>query len=209
MIKQQYVNEETGEVLFSREIKTSTDYKGLTKEEITKMLTHVKSIDDVDSNMLYAWGKITGEINSYGQFKVHGSYTEWLEDPKVKEEYVLTGMTMGVFQQAHRYSGFLMVNRQTYINTWTALYEQIGCTGKGLQSKLKKFLTENKFIREIQITNKHGKLEKRFILNPFLLRKSNFTSQVAIMMFQDFIKEDVNISSLSVRFLQSVGVLDL
>lgn len=46
------------------------------------------------------------------------------------------------------------------------------------------------------------------MLNPFIVRHSSFTSQMALWAFHDFVKEGENISTYAVRFCQAKGILN-
>lgn len=208
MIKQQYINEETGEVLAEEIIANPEISKSLKKKIVDDMLGNAESIDDIDSNMLYAWCKITKEINHYGQIRLLGSYRDSGTEKKLIEDITLTGYVMRIIDKAHNFSGMLKSNHKTFITTWTKLWEDIGCgTNKRTQSKIKKFLVAHSIVREFKIGGVDGKLVNRLILNPFLFRGASHSSQISVMVFQDFIKESINMNSYPIRLLQSWGYI--
>lgn len=195
------VEEETGRIIKEESI-CDTQNSVLRKIIIDNMLNEATKIEDIDKDMLYAWCRITNEVNDRGQVKILGDHMELIKDDKLKEDITIAGYTVRIIGLAHPFSGLLKKNRQTFITTWTELWEEIGCTGRKTQITLKKFLTQNSIIREFNA----GK-GKRFILNPFLARGASYSSQVAISVFEDYIKEGINMNTYPIRLLQSWGLI--
>ena len=204
--KQQIINDETGEIISESDIYSASDKK-LRKFIVDKMLEDAKCLEEIDSDMLYAWCKITKEINGYGQIKILGPYRDKETEKSMIEDITITGYTMRIIDKAHPFSGMIMKNRETFVSTWTDLWEEIGCTNKRTISKIKKFLTKNDIIREFKVGGDDGKLMKRLVVNPFLFRNAQHSSQISIIIFQDYIKESINMSCYPIRWLQRLGYI--
>ncbi|MGL5713051.1 MAG: hypothetical protein ACRCX2_08535 [Paraclostridium sp.] len=203
------VDEETGELIHEESINvrdTSQISNKLHKKMVDEMLHEASNTGKLDANMLYQWCKITGNINSYGQIKLIDAYRNPKFEKQLVNDIILTGYTMRIITIAHPFSGFLKSNHKKFIETWTELYEEIGIgNSKATQSRVKKFLVTNNIVREFKIGGTDGKLVKRLILNPFLARNGCYTAQVSAMVYQDFIKEGVNMNCYPVRWLQAMG----
>lgn len=203
----QIVDGETGEILSEEVIKVEGKGIKLNRKMIDTMLSKASNVSELDSSLLYSWCRIIGEINSRGQIKILGSQRDEGIEKKLIEDITITGYTMRIIDKAHKFSGFLMSNRKTFIKSWNELYSDIGCKSPKTQSKLKKFLTENKILRDFKIGGDKGEMVTRLILNPFLLRKASYSSQVSIIVYQDFIKEGINMKTYPIRWLQSMGYI--
>lgn len=199
--KMQIINDETGEIICEEVIFEQSGTK-IKKLIVDKMLSDAKSLEDINTDMLYAWCRITRELNDRGQVKIMGDHMELLKDSKLMEDITIAGYTIRVINKAHPFSGMLQKNRQTFITSWTELYEEIRCKDRKTQSKIKRFLTDNNIIREFNT----GK-GRRFVLNPFLARGASYSSQIAISLFEDFIKEGINMNSYPIRLLQAWGII--
>lgn len=123
------------------------------------------------------------------------------------EDITITGYTMRIIDKAHPFSAMLKSNNKTFIGTWKELWDDIDCNSRQTQIKLKKFLTDNSIVREFKVHGKDGKLMNRLILNPFLFRGASYSSQIAVVVFQDFIKEAINMNTYPIRWLQSIGYI--
>ncbi|MGL5232175.1 MAG: hypothetical protein ACRC7W_02440 [Fusobacteriaceae bacterium] len=207
------VNDETGEIINETGIDTVTvdkdnpKYK-ICKQIVDKMLDESVKIEDFDEEMLYSWCKITKEINDRGQIRLLGAYRDGDIDTKMLENITITGYTSRIIKIAHNYSCILMKNHKTSIGTWGEIFEAIECNNRTIQQKVKQFIVGNDIIRDIKIKNMKGENEKKFILNPFLFRGANYSSQLSVMLFQDFIKENINMNSYPLRWLQSRGYIN-
>ncbi len=206
---QQIIDEDTGEIIMEGRIDKHCVYsKKINKIIVDKMIEDAQNNKGIDINMLYAWCKSTGDINDYGQIKLLGAWHDnniWKE---MLQDIVITGYTMRIIDITHNFSGIVMKNRQTPVKTWNELWESIQCSKRTTQQKIKKFLENNNLIREMRIYNKNKLLEKRLILNPFLIRQAQHASQLAIICFNDFIKENVNINSYPVKWLIALGYIN-
>lgn len=198
------IDMETGEVVSSMKNGNKTQ---ITKYAVDRMLRESSDPSDFDAEMLYTWCRVTGEINDYGQIKLIGSFRDRKTEKKLIEDVTITGYSMRVFDKAHPYSGMLKSSNKTFISTWSQLYESISCTNKITQSKLKKFLIENNLVREFKVGGSDGKLVKRLIVNPFLVRGATHSSQISIMVFQDCIRESINMGTYPIKWLQSLGYI--
>lgn len=206
---QQIIDEETGEIVMENKIKINcqTSDKKVNKLIIDKMIEDAQNDKEIDIKLLYAWCKSTGDINDYGQIKLLGA---WHDDKIWKEmlqDIIITGYTMRIIDTTHNFSGIIMKNRQTPVKTWKELWEVIQCSKKATQQRIKKFLDNNNIVREMRVYNKNKVLEKRLILNPFLIRQAHHASQLSIICFNDFIKTNVNINLYPVKWLQSLGYI--
>lgn len=210
--KQIIINEETGEVLdeniLTTKNKVNSPAMKLTKQIVDNMLKKASNINDFNEDMLYAWCKITKEINDRGQIKLLGGYINKETNTNMLDDITITGYTLRIINKAHNFSCILMKNHQTSISTWGELFEEISCKDRKTQKKVKNFLVDNRIIRDIKLKNMKGVDEKKFILNPFLFRGASYSSQIAIMLFQDFIKEGINMKSYPLRWLQSRGYIN-
>lgn len=202
------MNTETGEVVTSTNL-TEKERVKITKIEVDKMLCNANVIDELDLELLFRWCKITGLLNNYNQVKVDGRHKDKkFEVGLINGEARLLKNVFKVINSAHPFSNMLMKNRQTYVSTWTELYKSIGIDNhKNAQTELKKFLTKNNVVREFKIGGQNGDLVKRLVLNPFLAREGSYTSQIAVSVFQEFIRDGENISTYLVRFMQSLGIV--
>lgn len=198
---------ETGEFITEVDMKDTKATKRITKAMIDKMLEEANVENEIDSNMLYGWCKIIGDINGYGQIRLNGAFRDIEFEKKMAEDITITGYTIRIFHAAHPFSG-LLKGENGFLTTWTDLWATIACTGRGNQIKLKRFLQENDLVREFKVGGRDGKLVKRLIVNPFLMRGASHTSQVSMMAFQDCIKEGVNAPIYPIRWLQSLGYIN-
>lgn len=213
-LKQLIINDETGEILgeevISLNYNVTEKKKRICKRLVDEMLERASKGEELDKDLLFAWCKITNNINIYGQVKLLGSYTDNATNKKLLEDVMLTGYTMRLVDVAHSFSCILMKNREVAIKNWTELYEMIDMpsTNKRHQQKLKKFLENNNIVRTMKVKDMNGNNITKFILNPFLFRKASHSSQIALVLFQDYIKEGVNIGCYPLRWLQSMGYID-
>ncbi len=200
-----FVNMDTGEIIV--DIKDMECSKALKKRIVDDMLDKAKDVGELDSAMLYAWCRITKEINGYGQIKLCGSFRDKSTEKKMIEDITITGYAMRIFDKAHPFSGMLKNNHKSFISTWKELYDEIGCSNRATQIKVKKFLTDCNLVREFKVGGVDGKLVKRMVINPFLVRGATHSSQVSIMIFQDCIIEGVNMGTYPVSWLKSLGYI--
>lgn len=198
---------ETGEFITEVDMRGTKATKQITKAMIDKMLEDANVASEIDSNMLYRWCKTIGDINCYGQIRLNGAFRDIEFEKKMAEDIIITGYTIRIFHAAHPFSGLLR-GENGFLSTWTELWELIGCTSKRTQPKVKKFLQENDLVREFKVGGRDGKLVKRLIVNPFLMRGASHTSQVSMMAFQDCIEEGVNAPIYPIRWLQSLGYIN-
>lgn len=206
MSKRVVIDMETGEIL--SEIKYHDGNYRFNKSVVDEMLKKATKVEDLDAKLLYNWCKMTKEINDYNQIKLLGAFRDKETEKKMIEDITITGYTARIIDKAHDFSGMIKSNHKSFASNWEELFEVIGCTSRATQMKLKKFLTSNNIIRRFRIGGKEGQLTNRMILNPFLFRNANYSSQVSIMVYQDFIEEGVNMSTYPVRWLMSLGYIN-
>jgi hypothetical protein len=211
-VRQFIVNENTGEVVFEGEyvIKKSIEKNSgeTSKKMVDEMLLKVVHPKEIDLGILWNWCKATRILNKYNQISLLGSYLDNDTKDKMLQDITITGYSMRIFNMAHNFSCVIMKNRKTAIKSWSELFEEISCGNKAVQKKLKNFFNTNKLIRDIVVVDRNGDKVKKLVLNPFLVRGASYGSQLAIMLFQDFIKEGVNIPVYAVRLLQGLGHID-
>ncbi|MGL5713600.1 MAG: hypothetical protein ACRCX2_11325 [Paraclostridium sp.] len=207
------IDAETGEIINEEDVnmKNPTDKtKNLCKKIVDEMLERASKGEKLDSDMLYKWCKIVKEINMYGQIRLVGAYRDInYEDNMTSDDVYLTGMTIKVFKLTHPFSGFIMKrDKSKFLEGWEELYSEIGIgNSQSMKSKLKKFLVSHNIVRDFKIGGNDGKLVKRLIVNPFIYRGSAYTAQISTMVYQDFIKEGVNINCYPLRWLQAMGYI--
>lgn len=207
-IQQLLIDSDTGEVLSSENLKNNNN-RVLKKAIIDKMLEEVSNgKKDLDNNLLYSWCKAIKEINTYGQIKLIGAFEDKAMKKKMLEDITITGYTMRVIDKAHPFSCFLKKNHQSFITSWSQLWEIIDCKDSKTRRKIKDFLVSNDIVRELKINDKNGELMSRLVLNPFLFRGASYSSQIAIMIFQDFIQESVNMNTYPFKWLQAMGYIN-
>lgn len=206
---QQIIDEETGEIIMEGRIDKGNIYnKTINKAIVDKMLKNTQnSNQEIDIDLLYSWCKFIGDINNYGQIRILGAWHDEKVWKEMLQDIVVTGYTMRIIDATHNFSGIIMKNRQTPITTWGELWEIIQCSKRTTQQKIKKFLENNSLVREMKIISKSRTLEKRLILNPFLIRQAQHASQLSVICFNDFIKENININSYPLKWLQSLGYI--
>ncbi|MGL5960359.1 MAG: hypothetical protein ACRCZ0_00190 [Cetobacterium sp.] len=214
ILELEIINHETGEVFIVDEKINQTRLKGLPKVSkvlVDNMLKQAKHVDDVDVDLLFMWLKISKAFNNYNQVKVLGIYITQDYFDLCEEDLTLAGYTMKLPKLMHPFTNILMKNRQTWIRTWTELYEEIGMTNTKTQTKFKKFCTQHDLIRvcKTQHNKNASDITTKLIVNPFLLRKSVHVGQVAIARFGDLVKESINVDPYAVKFLELNGVLDI
>ncbi|MGL5189935.1 MAG: hypothetical protein ACRC7S_09855 [Cetobacterium sp.] len=204
------INEETGEIVYeeSISIESNKKYTKIHKKLVDEMLEKASKGEKLDSDMLYQWCKITGDINSYGQIKINGEYINSDFKKKMLMDIIMTGYTMRVIDLAHPFSGFLQKNKKTYIESWMELYDAIGIgNSNATRAKVKKFLLSHNIVRDFRIGGVDGQMVRRLILNPFIARNGAYTSQISAMVYQDFIRDGININCYPLRWLQSMGYI--
>lgn len=202
------INDETGEIINAGSLNKKEKRNIITKSIVDYMLNNSKKLEDIDIELLYKWLKITKEINEFGQIKIIGSQREEALEKKLIEDATILLYTYRILYNTHPFNCSVMLNQRTKIKSWGELWNLIGCTKRSSQQKVKKFLIENNLLREIVITCKNKKM-KQFYLNPFLLRRSQYSSQVALNVFQDCAKEGVNINFYAYLFLQCTGIFEI
>lgn len=84
--REQVVNEETGEIVFSKPITLNKQIK-IKKIMVDNMLKKAKTIEDLDSEMLYEWCRITKHINEYGQIQLLGLFRDKATEKKNDRRY--------------------------------------------------------------------------------------------------------------------------
>lgn len=181
--------------------------KGIKRKDVDDMINS----GVLDPNILYSWCKITKQINQIGQMKLLGAYINLEFERNIASNNVyMLGYTIRLEYITHHYNSFIMNrDRDKYISTWSELYDATRIKGNPTKLKFKKFLIDNNMIRVAKIYDKlNNKYVKRFIMNPFFYRGSAYSSQIAISTFQDFIKEDVNISKYQVLWLKSMDYIN-
>ncbi|MDY2630075.1 MAG: hypothetical protein SOV85_01790 [Clostridium sp.] len=202
------VNEHTGEIYsFENDIDKKMKPK-LTKYIVDKMLESAESLEDIDIDLLWQWMKMTDLVNRYSQFQVLGAYRSKEFEKMLAEDFTMLGYTTRIILLAHNFSNILMKNRQTSIKNWTELWECINCKDIRTQQKVKKFILKYDIVRELVAydSNKNVKI-KKFVLNPFMFRHAQYTSQLAVATFGDKVAEGINMSTYIVRFLQATGII--
>ncbi len=214
ILELEITNHDTGEIFTVTEQVNQKRMKELPKVSkilVDRMLKQAKHVDDVDMDMLYMWLKISKAFNKYNQVKVLGVYITQDYFDLCEEDLTLAGYTMKLSKLMHPFTNILMKNRQTWIRTWTELYEEIGMTNTKTQTKFKKFCTEHDLIRVCKTQHKKDSSDvtTKLIVNPFLLRKSVHVGQLAIARFGDLVKESINVDPYAVKFLELSGVLDM
>lgn len=201
------INEETGEIYDFENTILLKEKPRITKYIIDKMLETANNPNDIDSGLLYLWLKITKQVNEYGQFQVLGAYRDRAFEKEILKDITITGYIMRIIDLAHDFSGILMKNRQTSVKGWTELWECIDCKNSTTQRKIKNTIISMELIREYKCVGKNGLIDKKLILNPFLIRKASYSSQLSIMMYKDKIKAGSNLSIYIIRFLQATGYI--
>lgn len=202
------INKETGEIFDLKDfIKKDNSFR-ITKQMVDFMLEQANSSEEIDTELLAKWVKITKLINGYGQIKLSGCQRNVDIEKKMIKEGMLYVYVAKIMYATHPFSCAIMLNRQTKVRSWKELWDLIDCKSRPTQIKIKKFLTENSLVRELVVYEGSRKKSKNFYLNPFLLRTSGYASQVAINCFKDCAKEGINLNSYAYRFLQCVGILD-
>lgn len=201
------VNEETGEIINTGSLDKNNRKNIITKSIVDYMLNNSKKLEDIDIELLYRWLKITKEINEYGQIKIIGSQRNETLERKLIEDATILLYTYRILYNTHPFNCSVMLNQKTKIKSWGELWTLIGCTKRSSQQKVKKFLIDNNLIRETVVICKNKKM-KQFYLNPFLLRRSQYSSQVALNVFQDCAMQYKNINFYSHIFLQCVGIIE-
>lgn len=206
------INEETGEILLHEEINEkskSKDIKNLTKKVVDEMLTKASDIGEFDSDLLYKWCRIIGNINEFGQIKLLGAYNDQKFQDDMLDEGVMYIYFLKALKMANKYSNFIKLNNKSFVTSWVELYDALDIKNSKTRAKFKKMAIDNNFITLCTIFNENGISLKRMIVNPFLLRKTPYSSIISITSFQNFISEGKNIDSYSVRWLESIGHIDI
>lgn len=207
MSKYILVNNETGEIVDINNLTIKSKEK-ITKQIVDAMLKKANNLEEIDIKLLAKWIKMTKQINDYGQIKMMGVQRDVELEKMMIKEGILYVYVAKILYSTHPFSCAIMKNRQTKISTWTELWELIECNSRTMQQKVKKFLIDNSLVREMVVYKGGNKKSKEFYLNPFLLRTSGYSSQIAINCFKDCAKESINVNSYVYRFLQCVGILD-
>lgn len=207
-IRRTIVNEETGQLIEDVVVEASSEKSTINKKIVDTMLKDSKCVEDVDAKLLYEWCKITGEINNYGQIRLQGRHLDREFQKMMIEDMATHFYISKIFMTAHPFSGILMKNRQTHIDNWTELWNEVGISDSKIKARVKKFLIDNEALRITKITGRADKADKTvFIINPFLFRDATYSSQVSIFTFGDFAKEGVNVNTYSFKYLQTLGLL--
>lgn len=175
----------------------------ITKKDIDLMIEE----NNIDTFKLYQYLVITKQMNWHGQIRLLGNYINAYTQKQLLEDFTILGYIMRIVDKTHNFSSIVMKNRKTPIKNWGELWELINCNKPQTQSKVKKYLLDNKILKTMKISSMSNKLETRFILNPFLFRGANYSSQLAIILFSEYIKEDINISTYPLRWLESLGYI--
>lgn len=210
MIKKYIIlNEKTGE-LINFESLSSKEKISITKKMVDDMLKNSKNIEDIDMTLLYSWLKVTKLVNEVGQIKLLGQYISIDYFKLSREDVLLFGYASRLLETMNGYTNILMKNHKTPFRNWKEIYVSLGVTSKTTQTKLKKFCEDFDLVRidKTLRTKQDNKFTTRYIVNPFIIRKSAYISQIALARFQDCAKESININSYVYRFLQCVGVFD-
>ena len=185
----------------------SSNFK-INKKVVDNMLKTCKNNSEIDKDILATWLKITKELNDYGQFKIQGEFRNSDLEKVMLIDIILIGYVYRILNKTHPFSYAVMVNRKRKVSSWRELWEVIGCRARETQIKIKKFLVDNSIIREVVISDGDRYKKKQFYVNPFLLRKSAYASQVAINCFSDCAKEGINLSRYAFILLRCIGVID-
>ena len=206
-VKYTLINEDTGEMIDFTDIKRDmSNGQKITKMVIDNMLNNAKNLEDIDIKLLFQWMKIKGLVNQYSQLKVNGAYRDKEVEKEMIKDITLYGYINRIMLMAHPFSNVIMVNRKRPLDGWLELWELIGCTDRRTRAKIKSYIKDNDLIREVVVIKKDIKT-KKFILNPFMFRGANYTSQIALSVYDDMIEEGVNLDTYIVRFLQATGLI--
>ena len=203
-------NEETGE-LIEFETLTSKEKVKLSKKLVDNMLLKSKTIEDIDISLLYSWLKTTKFINEFGQIKLVGNYINFDFFKLSREDVLIFGYTCRLIECMNGFTNILMKNHQTPFRNWKEIYINLGVTSKTTQTKLKKFCEVYDLVRVDKTlrTKQSNKFITRYIVNPFIIRKSAYISQISLARFQDCAKEGVNINFYAYLFLQCTGIFEI
>lgn len=204
------INDETGEVLNEYSLSNISKKASLkvNRAIVEEMINNAgNDISKIDLPMLYSWCKICKDISEYNQMKINGIY----QDHEMFKRII--GMSFGLhilkcLETANKYSCFMKRSQNQFIENWKQLYETVEISDKKTQQKVKKFLLDNKLVREYKHTGRDGKIKTKFIVNPFVYRRSTYIGEIAVSQFQDFIEEGKNMSSYLIRLLQGKEVID-
>lgn len=213
MKKYTLIDNETGEFLdinkdFVESEKQDCKQK-ITKLMVDKMLANTKSLEDVDMNMLYSWLKMSNAFNRYNQIRLFGHWIsmDFIRMSELNPLYY--GYASRLLENTHTFTNILMKNHQIWLTTWGELYEVVGIKSRNTRSKFKKFCLENDIIRVDKAlrTKDSHKFTTRFIVNPYLIRKSSHIGQIAVARFSDVACASVNTNSYALKYLELTGVV--
>lgn len=204
------INDETGEILDDYSLSNLSKKASLkvNRAIVEEMINNAgNDITKIDLPMLYSWCKMCKDISDFNQMKINGIF----QDDKMFR--VIISMNFGLhilrcLETANKYSCFMKRNHNQFIENWKQLFETVEITKRDTQQKVKKFLLDNKLVREYKHIGRDGKQKTKFIVNPFVYRRSTYVGEIAISQFQDFIKEGENMSTYLIRLLQGKEVID-
>lgn len=209
MKKYTVINNDTGEILDIEYKPNLRENAKVTKLMVDNMLSNANTLEDVDMDLLYTWCKITKALNKYNQVKLLGLYVSMRYIELSDKHPLYFGYASRLLNITHSFTNILMRNQKTWISTWGELYEELGIKSKRTQSEFKKYVLENDIIRVDKAlrTKSSTKFTTRFILNPFLIRKSAYIGQIAISRFADLTKGSINVDGYAHKYLELTGVL--
>lgn len=203
------IDNQTGEFLeISDKAQIKNNFK-VTKKLVDKMLSEAKTIEDVDMDMLYTWLKVTKAFNKYNQVKLLGHYISMDFIKLSRENTVLYSYASRLLEITHTFTNIIMKNKQSWITTWTELYEELGIKSPNTQMSFKKFCIKFDIIRVDKTlrTKDSNKFTTRLIVNPFLIRKASHIGQVSLARYSDLAKGSINTDSYALKYLELTGII--
>lgn len=202
-----YINEETGEILGEFHGTTSQHQK-VVRKQVDYMLSLSKTSEDIDLDLLYHWCRIIKAINGYNQIQHIGNKLNDKIEDELLEEGVVCAYVLKAIKLANKFTHILMNDSVRQIQTWTELWEVIGCKNSDMQKKVKTFLEKNKLIKcvPIKVENKNAK-KNLFVLNPYLYKNSSHVGQFACVVWQECAIPNVNINFYAYMYLVGQGTI--
>ena len=127
------------------------------------------------------WLRLTEQLNPYTQVLIKGSNC----DITLLLEAVEVNLSKYIIKLLHRcskYTNEIKINNKVYATKWSDIYKACDCKAKITQQNLKAFLIDKSIIR----IEKNRDEQKRFVLNPFYLRKSAYIHIDTVYLYKDF-----------------------
>ena len=193
------VCEECHEVIHSERGWNESKNK-VTKKEIDEII----KTDNLDELKLYQFCRILDIVNCNGQVRTLGyKLNDKIED-KMIQQGIVCSYVMKCIKLAHPFTHILKKSERVKIKTWTELWEVISCSNRTIQSKVKKFLEDNKLVKTVSMKNNDRKTVKVFVLNPYLYKNSSHVGQFACITWFESAIPNVNINKYGYYWLKSL-----